>query len=236
MVRYQFSCLVFCLFSNTCTRNMKNSFLPQSRFLLLFLTKGRRLKHIQRHSCGENVSESVVYVHFLVVALRSPWKKKFAFDRAFKSSLCFCSTRHWRPFSCFFVCLFCILSLFCCCCCCCCFVAFVFVLFLSYVVMMVHSAFLISSAPPGCVFQGKWFPEGHQFRPDPCTFCRCSNGMSMCLAADCVPPSCVDFVQDPNQCCASCPNGRQLVLLFLPALILSGNQGSEAAGLSFFLS
>ena len=55
---------------------MKNSFLPQSRFLLLFLTKGRRLKHIQRHPCGENVSESVVYVHFLVVALRSPWKKK----------------------------------------------------------------------------------------------------------------------------------------------------------------
>ena len=109
-------------------------------------------------------------------------------------------------------------------------------LFLPCVMKMVFSASLATTAPPGCVFQGQWFLEGHQFRPDPCTFCRCSNGMSMCLAADCAPPSCVDFVQDPNQCCASCPNGRQLVLLFLPALILSGNQGSEAAGLSFFLS
>lgn len=78
----------------------------------------------------------------------------------------------------------------------------------SSMVMTVRSASLITATPPGCVWNGQWYPEGPEFRPDPCTFCNCISGKPMCAVADCAPPSCVDYVRDPNQCCPSCPNGK----------------------------
>lgn len=79
---------------------------------------------------------------------------------------------------------------------------------LSSLVVTIRSASLITTTPIGCVWRGQWYPEGQEFKPDPCTFCNCISGRPMCVVADCVIPSCVDYVQDPNQCCPSCPNGK----------------------------
>ena len=79
---------------------------------------------------------------------------------------------------------------------------------LSSMVVTVRSASLIATTPIGCVWRGQWYPEGQEFKPDPCTFCNCISGRPMCAVADCAPPPCVDYVRDPNQCCPSCPNGK----------------------------
>ncbi|XP_076464742.1 von Willebrand factor C domain-containing protein 2-like [Babylonia areolata] len=63
------------------------------------------------------------------------------------------------------------------------------------------------AVPTGCTWQGKHYPEGHSFSPDPCTSCQCSGGQAMCAVMDCMMPACVDMVHSPDQCCPTCPNG-----------------------------
>ncbi|KAK7471528.1 hypothetical protein BaRGS_00035808 [Batillaria attramentaria] len=76
-------------------------------------------------------------------------------------------------------------------------------------VVAAHSAIITTPAlAAGCEWQGKWYAEGQQFNPDPCTFCNCQNGRAMCAVADCMMPACVDSKRDPTQCCPVCPNGN----------------------------
>ena len=34
----------------------------------------------------------------------------------------------------------------------------------------------------------------------------------MCAIADCMMPPCVDSVRPPDQCCATCPNGKTNII------------------------
>eukprot|EP00916_Digyalum_oweni_P015450 GHVL01025287.1.p1 GENE.GHVL01025287.1~~GHVL01025287.1.p1 ORF type:complete len:145 (+),score=10.02 GHVL01025287.1:84-518(+) len=80
--------------------------------------------------------------------------------------------------------------------------------FASAMATAVHPATLGMTTPkPGCLWGGKMWPAGQQFKPNPCTFCNCVDGRAACAVADCAPPQCVDYVRDPNQCCPKCPNG-----------------------------
>ncbi|XP_076454518.1 von Willebrand factor C domain-containing protein 2-like [Babylonia areolata] len=65
----------------------------------------------------------------------------------------------------------------------------------------------LATKPSGCMYQGKWYPEG-EFKPDPCSPCHCFEGRAVCAIVDCFfPAPCVDAVRDPDQCCPVCPNG-----------------------------
>ncbi|PVD39502.1 hypothetical protein C0Q70_02136 [Pomacea canaliculata] len=59
-----------------------------------------------------------------------------------------------------------------------------------------------------CTWNGHTFSEGEQYKPDPCTFCFCRDGRAACAVADCMMPSCVDPVRQPDKCCPVCPNGQ----------------------------
>ena len=89
----------------------------------------------------------------------------------------------------------------------------------SFVCLLLVSCFgfvLSSTLPPlktlpsGCVYNGKMYTEG-SFRPSPCEYCQCHNGRPMCAIADCMMPPCVDSVRPPDQCCATCPNGKTVM-------------------------
>ena len=65
------------------------------------------------------------------------------------------------------------------------------------------------TAVVGCTHEGKVYAIGEEVQPDPCTHCYCSDsGFMACAIADCFYSPCVDSVQDPDQCCPVCPNGK----------------------------
>ncbi|KAK3088630.1 hypothetical protein FSP39_021499 [Pinctada imbricata] len=64
------------------------------------------------------------------------------------------------------------------------------------------------TAPATCEYNGKQYPVG-SFQPNPCQPCQCtSSGRAYCAVVDCFFTQCVDYVHDKNQCCPTCPNGR----------------------------
>lgn len=61
----------------------------------------------------------------------------------------------------------------------------------------------------GCIHNGTQYYFGQTFQPNPCEHCSCvRSGQTLCQQTACRFPSCVDSVQDPSECCPTCPNGE----------------------------
>ncbi|XP_042580368.1 extracellular matrix organizing protein FRAS1-like [Cyprinus carpio] len=61
-----------------------------------------------------------------------------------------------------------------------------------------------------CSWEGRQYRDGVEWTSSPCTKCRCKNGHTDCLVAECQPVTCKaneNLVVQPGQCCPQCePN------------------------------
>ncbi|XP_073717143.1 extracellular matrix organizing protein FRAS1 [Misgurnus anguillicaudatus] len=61
-----------------------------------------------------------------------------------------------------------------------------------------------------CSWEGSEYRDGVEWTPSPCTKCRCRNGQTECLVAECQPVTCKaneNLVVQPGHCCPGCePN------------------------------
>ncbi|XP_073695623.1 extracellular matrix organizing protein FRAS1 [Garra rufa] len=61
-----------------------------------------------------------------------------------------------------------------------------------------------------CSWEGRQYRDGVEWTSSPCTKCRCKNGLTECLVAECQPVTCKaneNLVVQPGQCCPQCePN------------------------------
>ncbi|XP_051540724.1 extracellular matrix organizing protein FRAS1-like [Myxocyprinus asiaticus] len=58
-----------------------------------------------------------------------------------------------------------------------------------------------------CSWGGREYRDGVDWTPSPCTMCRCRNGQTECLVAECQPVTCKaneELVVQPGQCCPQC--------------------------------
>ncbi|XP_013412584.1 kielin/chordin-like protein isoform X2 [Lingula anatina] len=55
-----------------------------------------------------------------------------------------------------------------------------------------------------CMYDGRVYEEGQQFRPEPCKQCNCQRGNVFCKAVRCPPLNCTYTVQEPGECCEKC--------------------------------
>uniref|UniRef100_A0A8C1C586 Fraser extracellular matrix complex subunit 1 n=1 Tax=Cyprinus carpio carpio TaxID=630221 RepID=A0A8C1C586_CYPCA len=57
-----------------------------------------------------------------------------------------------------------------------------------------------------CSWEGRQYRDGVEWTTSPCTKCRCRNGHTECLVAECQPVTCKNenLVVQPGQCCPQC--------------------------------
>ncbi len=71
---------------------------------------------------------------------------------------------------------------------------------------------LVTRAKADCVGEDGTLYEEWETMPssDPCMMCLCMSGERRCpMARICDTPRCVDGVNDPNECCIQCVNGKR---------------------------